>query len=178
MTTSWVRPLERVVRWCLRHWLLLLNLFFVGYAALPWLAPLAHAAGLPLLGRLIFAVYGALCHQDAARSFFWLGHQVAYCHRDVALYTTIALGGLCFGLVRRHATPLSLRAAVVLSLPIVLDGGSHLLDDLVGGMLRGGADDIGSLNFWLRMVTGVLAGLVVVATLYPRVERDLAPLRR
>jgi uncharacterized membrane protein len=176
--TAWVGPLERMVRWCLRHWLALFNLFFVGYAALPWLGPLAHALGAPLLGRLIFAVYGALCHQDPGRSFVWLGQQVAYCHRDVALYTTIALGGVCFSLVRRHVPPLPVRVALLLTLPILLDGGSHLLDDLLGGVLRGGADDIGSLNFWLRMITGVLFGLVAVATLYPRIERDLAPLQR
>ena len=30
--TAWVGPLERMVRWCLRPWLALFNLFFVGYA--------------------------------------------------------------------------------------------------------------------------------------------------
>ena len=39
---------------------------------------------------------------------------------------------------------------------VVLDGGSHLLDDVFGLGLRGSGDAIGTLNFWLRMICGTL----------------------
>ena len=55
---------------------------------------------------------------------------------------------------------------------MLLDGGTHLLDDLLGLGLRG-SDAIGTLNFWLRMVTGLLFAMAVVIALYPRLERDL-----
>ena len=168
------RSLERAAQWGLRHWLLLLNSGAVLYAGLPWLSPLAKASGHPLLGDLLFRLYTPLCHQIPARSFFFCGHQVAFCHRCAAMYTSIVAAGLLFALLRRHLRPISLKAAVLLLVPMLIDGGSHLLDDLLGLGLRGGGDAIGTPNFWLRMITGGLVGLAALLFLFPRLERDLA----
>lgn len=168
------RSLERAAQWGLQHWLLLLNSGAVLYAGLPWLSPLAKASGHPLLGDLLFRLYTPLCHQLAARSFVCLGHQVAFCHRCTAMYISIAVGGLLFAALRRWLPPRSLRLAGLLLLPIALDGGSHLLDDVLGLGWRGGGDAIGTPNFWLRMFTGALVGLAALLVVYPRLERDLA----
>ena len=163
--------LDDGLRWGLRHWLLLLNGAAILYAGLPWLSPLAKASGHPLIGELLFRLYTPLCHQLPERSFFVCGHQVGFCHRCAAMYTSIAAAGLLFGLLRRRIRPASLKLGGLLLLPILVDGLRHMFDDLLG--FRGGGDAIGTPNFWLRMITGALVGIVALLVVYPRVERDL-----
>lgn len=165
--------LDSAINWAGCHWLLLLNSGAALYAGLPWLSPLAKATGHPLLGELLFRIYTPLCHQLPERSFVCYGHQVAFCHRCAAMYTAIVVAGLLFGLVRRWARPASLKIAGLLLLPMLLDGGSHLIDDVFGLGWRGGGDAIGTLNFWLRMITGVLVGVATFVAIYPRLERDV-----
>jgi uncharacterized membrane protein len=168
------RRLERGVEWGLRHWLLLANAGAALYAALPWAAPLAQASGHPLIGGLLFRLYTPLCHQLPERSFFICGHQVAFCHRCAAMYTAIVVAGLLYALLRRHVRPAPLKVAGLLLLPMLIDGGMHMIDDLTGLGLRGGGDAIGTPNFWLRMITGALVGVAVLVSIYPQIERGLA----
>ncbi len=167
------RRLDASVQWGLRHWLLIINTGAILYAGLPWLSPLAKAAGHPLIGELLFRLYTPLCHQLPERSFFVCGHQVAFCHRCAAMYTAIVLAGLLFSLVRTCIRPATLKVGGLLLLPILLDGGTHLLDDVLGLGFRGGGDAIGTLNFRLRMVTAALVGVAMLIAVLPRVERDL-----
>jgi uncharacterized membrane protein len=171
--TSASQRLDRAVAWGGRHWLLVLNGGAALYAGLPWLSPLAKCLGAPRLGELVFLLYKPLCHQLPERSFFVCGHQVAFCHRCAAMYTAVVVAGLVFGLLRRYLRPMSLKVALLLLLPILIDGGTHLLDDLIGLGLRGGGDAIGTPNFWLRMITGALVGVAALVFLFPRVEREL-----
>jgi uncharacterized membrane protein len=167
------RQLDDGLRWGLRHWLLFVNGGAILYAGLPWLSPLAKASGHPLIGALLFRIYTPLCHQLPERSFFICGHQVGFCHRCAAMYTSIVVAGLLFGLLRRRLRPVSLKLGGLLLLPILIDGLTHMFDDLLGLGFRGGGDAIGTPNFWLRMITGGLVGIVVLLAVYPRVERDL-----
>jgi uncharacterized membrane protein len=171
--TTWSEQLNRAVGWGLRHWLLFANGLVLLYGGLPWLSPLAKAAGYAWVGQFLFLLYTPLCHQIPARSFFVAGYQVAFCHREAAMYTSLFAGGLLFGLVRARVPPLSLRTAGLLLLPMLVDGSTHLLDDLFGLGIRGGGDTVGMLNFWLRLVTGVLFAIAVLLAVYPRLERDL-----
>jgi uncharacterized membrane protein len=170
----WERRIERMTQWTGRHWLLFVNGAAALYAGLPWLSPLVKCAGYPLFGDLLFRLYTPLCHQRPERSFFVCGHQVAFCHRCAAMYTAIVVAGLLFALLRRRLRPTSLKVAGWLLLPMLLDGGTHLIDDVLGIGFRGGGDTIGTLNFWLRMLTGVLVGVAALVALYPRLERELA----
>jgi uncharacterized membrane protein len=172
-STALQRRLEDGVQWGMRHWLLAINSGAILYAGLPWLSPLAKASGHPLIGELLFRIYTPLCHQLPERSFFICGHQVAFCHRCAAMYSSIVVAGLLFGLLRRRIQPLSLKIGGLLLLPILIDGLTHMADDLSGLGFRGGGDAIGTLNFWLRMITGALVGIAVLLSVYPRVERDL-----
>ena len=167
------RRLDDGVQWGLRHWLLLVNSGAILYAGLPWLSPLATASGHPLIGEFLFRIYKPLCHQLPERSFFVCGHQVAFCHRCVAMYSAIVVAGLLFGLLRRRIRPISLKIGGLLLLPILIDGLTHMVDDLSRVGLRGGGDAIGTLNFWLRMITGALVGVVMLLAVYPRIEHDL-----
>ena len=172
-STALQRQLDDGVQWGLRHWLLLVNGAAILYAGLPWLSPIAKASGHPLIGELLFRIYTPLCHQLPERSFFVCGHQVGFCHRCAAMYSSIVVAGLLFGLLRRHIRPTSLKIGGLLLLPILIDGLTHMVDDLSGLGFRGGGDAIGTLNFWLRMITGALVGTAVLLVVYPRVERDL-----
>ena len=165
--------INNAIAWGLRHWLLVANSIVLLYGGLPWLSPLLRAVGFDALGQGIFLAYRPLCHQLPERSFFVFGYQVAFCHREAAMYTLLFIGGLLFGLVRDRLKPLPLAVGALLLLPMLLDGGSHLLDDVLHLGLRGGGDAPGTLNFWLRMLTGFLFALAMILVVYPCLEREL-----
>ncbi len=184
--------IERFFGFMARHWLLWANLIVGLYVGLPWLSPLARAAGLDRVGRFIFRLYSPpMCHQLAASSYHILGYQVAYCERDTALYTAIFAGGLFFGLLRRRLRPLPGWLFLLFSLPIFFDGITQSVRAFVpdwpvrtqnawAAWLTGGlfpawfyvGDDVGHLNWLLRTVTGVLFGLALAWAVYPRVEKE------
>lgn len=56
---------------------------------------------------------------------------------------------------------------------MLIDGTTHIIDEQFQLAWRTG-DEIGSLNFWLRMITGVLFAIAVLICIYPRFERDLS----
>ncbi len=164
--------LDRGFDWVLQHWLLFANLLVLLYGGLPWLAPLAFRAGYTRLGAVLFSIYTPLCHQKPAQSFFIGGYQMAFCQRETAMYTTLLLLGLLFIPLRDRIRPISLRTMGLLLLPMLLDGGLHLFEDVTGLAFRG-SDALGSINFWLRIITGVLFAVAVVLAVYPRFERDV-----
>lgn len=170
----WERAINQAVRWLLAHWLLFANGLVLLYGGIPWLAPLAHAAGQHTLGALLFAIYTPLCHQKPTQSFFLNGYQVAFCERETAMYTALFVGGTLFGLARSYIRPIPLRFGALLLLPMLLDGGTQLIDDLLPApIFRGLNDTLGSFNFWTRMITGLLFAVAVLLAVYPRLERDL-----
>lgn len=81
-------------------------------------------------------------------------------------------------------------------LPLLIDGLSHLIDDtlrlgvrvdnawlaaLTGNALPAAfyaGDAIGSFNWWLRLLTGLLAGFAFVRQVYPLLDRGFAALAR
>lgn len=179
MTTTtaasvWERRINNAVRWILRHWLLIANVLVLLYGGIPWLSPLAHMAGYHQLGDTLFLIYTALCHQKPEQSFFWNGYQVAFCERETAMYTALLAGGLLFATIRDRVRPVPIRVGLLLLLPMLLDGGTQLIDDVSGLNIRGLNDTVGSFNFWTRMITGLLFAVAVVITVYPRLQRELS----
>ncbi len=168
--------IDRAVLWCFDHWLMLINGMVLVYGGLPWLSPLLISMGYTQAGRLLFYLYTPLCHQRPTQSFFLLGNQVAFCHREAAMYTALFVGGLIFARVRHTLRPIRFRLMLLLLLPLALDGTTHLIDEIVPSLaLRSPNDAIGSINWWLRMITGVLFAVAVVLGIYPRLEQDLRP---
>jgi uncharacterized membrane protein len=118
-----------------------------------------------------------------------IGYKMAMAHRNTAIFASIFLAGLGYALFRRRVKGLSWKWYPVLMAPMVLDGTSHLINDLTGlgfrqtnawaawltGNTLGTAfytgTTIGSLNWLLRTLTGVLAGLASVWLLYPRIDQ-------
>jgi uncharacterized membrane protein len=119
---------HRRILWLSRHWLATFNTFFFVFTGLPFLAPILLAYGYSGPANLIYTFYQAVCHQLPSRSYFILGEQVAFCQRDVAIYGSLAVGGLFFNVVSRLPR-LALRWYVFFLVPIAVDGGMQLASD-------------------------------------------------
>lgn len=120
-----------------------------------------------------------------------LGYKVAWSDRMVWMYSGLLLGGLLYALLRRSIRPLGWRGFVLMIAPMAVDGGTHWLSDFAGvgkgfrytnGWLAALTGDllppsfyigngVGSFNFWMRLITGLLFGLAVVWLAYPRLGR-------
>lgn len=120
---------NRRILWLARHWLGVFNTFFFLYVGLPFLAPVLLANGYTDAANAIYSFYRMACHQLPSRSYFIFGEQVAFCHRDVAIYGSFFLGGLSYSLVRSRLKPPQLRWYVFFLWPIALDSGLQLASD-------------------------------------------------
>ncbi len=139
------------------HWLFLVNTTLGLYIGLAVLSPLASAAGLAPLGRFLFSAYAYACHQLPGRSFFLAGYQVAFCERDVAIYSSMFLTGLFYATRRRRIRRLPLWVYLMALVPIALDGGTQLF-----GWRE---------STWeLRVLTGAIFGVASVWFLFPYME--------
>jgi uncharacterized membrane protein len=116
-----------------------------------------------------------------------MGWKVAWSDRMVSMYTSILFGGLLYGLVRKQLKPLPFWKFAVLLLPMLIDGGTHMMSDLQGvgqgfrdtniwlQILTNNAfstafyqgDALGSFNSWMRLFTGILFGIALVGFVYP-----------
>jgi uncharacterized membrane protein len=100
-----------------------------------------------------------------------IGYKVAFCERDVAIYGSILLAGLVYGLARwqRSGQPGSAKRTRKLPLwgygllltPMAVDGFTQLFG------LR-------ESNWYLRLITGVLFGCASVWLAYPYIEEAMA----
>lgn len=129
-----------------------------------------------------------------------MGWKVAWSDRMVSLYTSILAGAILFALPRKRLPPLPIWAFMLLLTPIAIDGGSHAISDVLGrgvglgyrdtnawlAALTGNAlpatfyagDAIGSFNWLMRLITGILMGLAVVWLLFPMLNEWAADARR
>ncbi len=131
-----------------------------------------------------------------------LGYKVAWSDRMVSLYTPLFLGTLLLAARRRDYQtggwqPLRLRWFVLALIPLALDGVTHLISDAISfwngfrytnawlAMLTNNAfaptfyagDTTGSFNWWMRLLTGLLAGFAIVGLIYPYLEEGFADMR-
>jgi uncharacterized membrane protein len=91
-----------------------------------------------------------------------LGYKVALCQRDVAIYGSVLLAGLVYGIVRnrRIVRPLPLKVYALFLIPIAVDGISQMFG------LR-------ESNWVLRTITGMVFGVGSVWLAYPYVEEAM-----
>ena len=90
-----------------------------------------------------------------------IGYKVAICQRDVAIYGSVFVAGLIYGLVRHRIRGISFKLYLILLIPLAVDG----LTQMVG--LR-------ESNWWLRTLTGMLFGVASVWLIYPYVDDAMA----
>ncbi|GAB4473938.1 MAG: DUF2085 domain-containing protein [Anaerolineales bacterium] len=116
-----------------------------------------------------------------------MGWKVAWSDRMVALYTSIWVFALFWYPLRAKVKPLPWWGFFLLMLPLVIDGGTHLISDLAGlgqgfrdsnNWLRlltkntllpnfYAGDALGSFNSLMRLITGVLAGFAIAWLILP-----------
>lgn len=124
-----------------------------------------------------------------------MGWKVAWSDRMVSWYTTVWLFAVLWHPIRSKVKALPWWGFLLLLAPMALDGGTHMISDFAGigqgfrdtnlwlAVLTGHAlpawfyagDALGSFNSWMRLITGVLAGLAVVWFAFPRLEASFRP---
>jgi uncharacterized membrane protein len=164
-TRNLVIGVDRVIYHFARHWVAVLAFFLGLYVGLPLLAPILMANGYTAPANLIYSAYRFACHQLPSRSYFIFGHQVAFCHRDVAIYTALFTATVLFAFVRRRLKPLSWQGYVAFIAPMALDGITQL-------------SGLRTSNWQLRTITGALFGLGSAWLALPYVEEAFADIRQ
>ncbi len=129
-----------------------------------------------------------------------MGWKVAWSDRMVYMYAALLLVALTYAFLRRRVQikPLPLWGAFALSLPMLIDGGTHWLSDLAGfgqgfretnawlAVLTNQAlpptfyagDGLGSFNSLMRLLSGMAFGVAVGWLLYPNMDRVFLPPRK
>lgn len=121
-----------------------------------------------------------------------VGFKLGMAQRNTAIFGTFLLAGLSYGLVRRRVSGLRWPVFLLLALPMVLDGGSHMVSEVTGlgfratnGWLEALAGQafresfytgtvIGSFNWLMRTLTGALFAIACVGFGYPYLQRGFA----
>lgn len=111
-----------------------------------------------------------------------MGWKIAWSDRMISFYTSVWLFALILSPFKQKVKPLPWPGFILSLLPITVDGGTHMLSDLAGigqgfrdtnqwlAALTNNAlpalfyagDALGSFNSWMRLITGLLAGLGIV----------------
>jgi len=116
-----------------------------------------------------------------------MGWKVAWSDRMISFYTSVWLFAALWFPFRRKIKTLSWFGFILLLLPLIMDGGTHMLSDFAG-IGRGfrdtnqwlailtdhsfpatfyAGDELGSFNSLMRFITGLLAGLGIVWLAFP-----------
>ena len=196
-TRDFVIFVDKVIFQVAKHWLALASLFWGLYVGLPLLAPVLMNAGWTMPAKAIYTIYRPACHQRPERSYFYggpqavysieeleaagldtnpfaraigneeLGWKVAFCERDVAIYGSIFVAGLVYGMVRKRwgARRMRLRIFALFLVPMAIDGVLQLFG-------------VYESNWIMRSLTGAIFGIGAVLFAYPYVEEGFADVRR
>ena len=84
--------LDRFANWFTKNWLMMVNLFFIVYLGLAFLAPILLHLGYDTAANVIYKVYSFFCHQLAFRSFFLFGEQPLYPREAAHISELISFG--------------------------------------------------------------------------------------
>jgi uncharacterized membrane protein len=123
-----------------------------------------------------------------------MGWKLGWSDRMVSFYGGVWLFAIVWWPLRRRIRLLPWWAVGLLLLPIILDGGSHAISDLAGidrGFRQSNqwlalithhalpawfyvGNSLGSFNSWMRLITGLLAGLGLVWFVFPYMQASFA----
>jgi uncharacterized membrane protein len=157
--------IDKLIYHFAKHWVLVIGFFLGLYTILPVLAPVLMASGISGPSNLIYSGYRFACHQLPSRSYFIFGHQMAFCHRDTAIYLSLFLAVIVFGFVRHRVKPLPWQVYIAFIAPMAIDGITQLFG------LR-------TSNWQLRTLTGVLFGVGSAWLALPYLEEAFQDIRQ
>ncbi len=127
-----------------------------------------------------------------------LGYKVAWSDRMVSFYFMTPVFGLVYPLLQRMGhklKPIPFWLMLLTLLPITVDGLSHVFNDILYGISAGGfrdtnawlaqltnnafpgfyaGDHLGTFNWWMRLLTGVLAAWGLAFHYMPWLDRVVA----
>ncbi|MDM8530685.1 DUF2085 domain-containing protein [Anaerolineales bacterium HSG25] len=122
-----------------------------------------------------------------------LGWKVTWSDRMVSMYTSIFIFGVIYAILKRYGfrfNPLHWALFLLLIVPLAVDGTTHLITDALrlefrntnawAAILTGSVfapdfyagDALGSINSWLRIISGLLFGFGVVGFLWPIMDDE------
>lgn len=144
------------------HWLALLNGALAAFIGIAFLAPIGYALGLTGPSGEIFTIYRFFCGQVPSHSFYVAGYQMCLCSRCLAIYSSMLAAGLFLAFVRHTPTrrfihPINWKLWVLGMVPMALDGGTQLFG-------------FHESNVYLRLVTGIIFGLMTAWYILPQIE--------
>ena len=123
-----------------------------------------------------------------------LGWKMAWSDRMVSFYFMTPVFGLLYALLRtlgHDVRPISWKVLVLTLVPMAVDGLTHILNDLFYGISSGGfrdtnawlailtgnafpnfyaGDHFGTFNWWMRMLTGILAAWGLAFYTFPHLD--------
>jgi uncharacterized membrane protein len=119
-----------------------------------------------------------------------MGWKVAWSDRMISFYTSIWLFAIVWSRFRHRLRPLRWLVFVLLLLPLIIDGSTHVISDFAGlgqgfrdtnqwlAWLTNNSfaasfyagDALGSFNSFMRFITGLFAGLSIVWFAFPYLE--------
>lgn len=190
-----VAGLGRVVAFVNRHWLGLLNLVFLLYVGLPFLAPVLMRMGATTPARVIYTVYMPFCHQLPERSYFLFGESPVYTLEELQAdgvaagnlfqrrhYIGDEVHGYKVALCERDLAIYGSMAVFGLLLAVRrwrlprLRLFWYVLIAVLPMALDGGTQLIGlrESNWWLRTLTGALFGGGTLWFVYPYLSEAFA----
>lgn len=120
-------------------------------------------------------------------SFGW---KIAWSDRMVSMFTSLWIFAILWPLLKGKSKPLPFWGLLVLFLPLIIDGTTHLISDFAGlglgfrdtnswlqaltnnsiALSFYSGDAWGSFNAWTRLVTGVLFGFATVWYAFPYLD--------
>jgi uncharacterized membrane protein len=125
-----------------------------------------------------------------------LGWKVAQCNRSTFMYGAALISGIILSRMmrRRHyVRPLRISIGVLLMMPLVIDGMSHVMSEISGGLVEGFryrnewlqnltshalptwfyiGDTLGSFNFLVRFISAILFGVAFAWIAFPYMARS------
>lgn len=110
-----------------------------------------------------------------------MGYKMAFCQRDFAIYGTIFLAGIVYGLLRRRwdIKPLPLWVYIGVGIvPMGIDGGLQLISYILPLLLSDPPIRSYETTPLMRTVTGALFGWATVWLAYPYFHQSMEEIRR
>jgi uncharacterized membrane protein len=142
------------------YWALAITIFLGIIVVAALSVPVLTYLGLNNLAKPLFFTLHLICAQIPSHSFYILGHQLGMCARNMAIYTSMFIGGMVFVLSKKRLRGIPWWFWLLLILPMAYDG----LTQMVGWR---------ESTWELRVITGALFGFGNMWFALPLIHRTV-----
>lgn len=153
--------LHKAGAFLLAYWALIITIFLGVIVVAALSVPVLTYLGLNNLAKPLFFTLHLICAQIPSHSFYILGHQLGMCARNMAIYTSMLIGGMVFVMSKKRLRGIPWWFWVLLILPMAYDG----LTQMVGWR---------ESTWELRVITGALFGFGNMWFALPLIHRTVS----